>query len=637
MNVRGALRLLVPLAAVAGVLLATSEAQQAATAVKKCPTNRATLIVNGVRSCVPTARLRQRAVTTTVTSSLLESALTGPTMAPRLKNGRRARPAIPPALTRSLLRAYPGAEARLLDAGRQSLTRSQTARTRTTQKAVSVTVSEPTVSIINGAAKATGSITASEGGASATMEVGVTVKGDGGFDLDFGFSGTAPDGSRSSAGVTMREKGDSSAPTCPTATGEIPAKSGYNVTKRGSETFAAGGVTLGTAREAITGTSSAEAKGQMSPEARLLPFRFTVSAGLDYSKSAQGLAFLQSRQRAVGRGTFTGTMNPVSGDVSGATRSITVRASGFDGGAAAPEAELRRLLEKALNNQAGRLREELQGVEKRARAGECTKIIFNPASGAELNPNDKQSVRARLETVVNPTTVPQARWTASAQKGSVTPADSKAPEPTLEVTAASKGPETANIAVEATSPAGISKSTWAAKEKGLPARFSGTVNVQNVQVDSQRTTWTSVVTYTLADNTLNANGVRNARYTLTSANVTAFEDRVGNPCFNRAAGTGGTIRFGDLEIMITAAGAVSYAFVHDVGVGILSYAPEGPVPPCGPTFTNLGVAFINARTRTSALRPVGSDLKLSQPPTDDLSENALPGRTSTASWELLPS
>lgn len=469
-NVHRARRYLVPLTAIVAILLASSALETASPTVKKCPKNRATVVVNGARSCVPASRLRQRAVTTTVTSGLLDSALTGPTTPPRLKNGRRARPVIPPALTRSLLRAYPGAETRLIEAGRQSLTRSQTARTPATQKAVSVSVSAPTVTVVNGAAKVTGSITASEGGASVTLEVGGTVKGDGGFDFDIGFSGTAANGSRASAGVTMRDRRDTVAPTCPTATGEIRAKSRYDVTKRGSETFAAGGVTLGTVREATTITASSDATGRMSPEARLLPFRFTVSADLDYSKSFQGLAFLQSRQRAVGRGTLTGVMDPVSGDVSGATRSTTVGASGFDGGDQAAEATVRRQLEKSLSDQAGRLREELRRVEARARAGDCTRIVFTPGPGADLNPNDTKTVSARLETVLNTTAVPQVSWQAFAQKGRVSPADSKAPQPAFQVTAASSGPDTANITVEATSPAGISKPTWTAKE-GLPQKI----------------------------------------------------------------------------------------------------------------------------------------------------------------------
>lgn len=167
---------------------------------------------------------------------------------------------------------------------------------------------------------------------------------------------------------------------------------------------------------------------------------------------------------------------------------------------------------------------------------------------------------------------------------------------------------------------------------GLPERFTGTIRAETTN-PVERVTWTSDVTYTVAESAGHPDGSATARYRLSAASVTSFTDLAGD-CPHKATGTRGQIRFGDLELQIAAGGAVTYGFVHDVGLPGLSYVPQGPIPPCAPGYSGLGVAFLNARTATNALRPGPADLHLVQAPTPDVS--VPPFSSATASWELLP-
>jgi len=112
-------------------------------------------------------------------------------------------------------------------------------------------------------------------------------------------------------------------------------------------------------------------QARIGPDGTSKPFPLTVTASLDYSRSAGVLAFFQSRTRAVASGTLTGTMDPATGLLTGATITTNVRTSGFEGTTAAADKAFRATIEKLLNEEAGRSLKELKEIQKNVREGLC--------------------------------------------------------------------------------------------------------------------------------------------------------------------------------------------------------------------------------------------------------------------------
>jgi hypothetical protein len=338
------------------------------------------------------------------------------------------------------------------------------------------------------------------------------------------------------------------------------------------------------------------------------------------------LAFFSARSRVVANGTMSGTMNPQTGQISGASVSTTVRSSGFGGDTGAAEASFRGTLEKMMNEEGGRVLKGLREVEARARGGACTTLVLDPASPAALRPKATTRVGARLETNEGGTRVPTVRWSAVAAKGSVTPATSKAPEPKLSVTGAGSGPDTARIAVKAVSPAGISTGTWVAIDEQFPASYSGTVSFSGSLGGGLSETWQGIFTYTRTSQVTNPDGSRQALYALTGASVASH---AGSGTCTWNSGPGGTIKAGDVEIQVSAAGGWRSALLVDIEMPAVPFS----CPPA-PTTTGTPKAFLNSRTVTAGLRPMEPGGAIVGTNVTDTQATVV--QPSTASWNLAP-
>lgn len=180
-----------------------------------------------------------------------------------------------------------------------------------------------------------------------------------------------PDGSRAGLRLTVGIGGG--IPSCPSPTGTIA----------GGES-GGGAFTSDTTKDGlrVTETASFSAKRRvdtsLDEDAQLQPIRFSTTVTLDHARSLrQGP--LRVVTRLVGRGTYSGTIDPRSGAVSGGEMTVTVTASGFLDDAAA-KAAWSKTVEEALRTDVERILAAVQKVEARARGGECTRLVFTPAS-----------------------------------------------------------------------------------------------------------------------------------------------------------------------------------------------------------------------------------------------------------------
>lgn len=345
--------------AVAGIVGGVSSA---APAKKKCAKGKVALVTNGTRTCVPAARFRQRATPPpSLSASVVESAVAGGPITLRLKSGKPARPRLPKRVVRAVSGQYAAGEGELVASLQQALARTSASTVRSHE----IGFTKGTVTKSADGTSATGSI--GFGGAaggytlSGKLDIGANVSGAMNIGLDL--TVTDPTGASKTTGFAARDV-ISREQECPGTDGNLPVKSGHDVTGRSEQTFGSKNVKLGTVRGATTTTAKSSAQVKFGPDGKAQPFAFTASATFDSSNSAQVLAFFQGRTRAVGSGTMTGTIDPATGAVSGATVTTKARTSGFDKGQAAADAELRAEIEKALNEEVGRLLEKVRKAEK---------------------------------------------------------------------------------------------------------------------------------------------------------------------------------------------------------------------------------------------------------------------------------
>lgn len=594
----------------------------ASAAPAHCPKGKVTLISGGARTCVSPGAFRQRGNTLSRGAQEVRAALEGRPVRMRQKNGRVVADQIPDRLAAALARAYDRKERELAAAV-------AAARAGGVSQSTAVTITEgpgrPVTTNADGSVSGSASITASEGGKSLTAEFSVTGRASGSLDVGVDITFDAGAGQVSSRGFLIRDVNTAPRVTCPTAAGKISLDDAFGGTIRNAETFGGARVRLGAVHEATTLNVRSSARAQMSADARLTPFTVSISASLDYSRTAQALAFFSARSRAVGSGSMTATVNPVSGAVSGATVTTSSRLSGFSGPSTGNE--LDGSLRKIMDDEAGRILTRLREIEKRARSGGCTRLVFEPGSPATMKPKAKQRVVARLETDPGGAKVPVVRWRATPVKGSVAPRSSSAAAPALTVTGAAAGPLVARVDVKAVSPAGISTGAWIANGEGFPPSYSGTVSFQTPGLGGvQSETWNGVVTYTNPDELTNPDGTRTATYHLTSATIATH---VGAGLCSWTSGPGTNIKFGDLEIRVSPAGAWSSAFVVDVQMPTVPFScPPAPSQPGTPK------AFLNTRTTTAGLRPMPENGPITGTGVTDTSATTLV--PSTASWSLSP-
>ena len=162
---------------------------------------------------------------------------------------------------------------------------------------------------------------------------------------------------------------------------------------------------------------------------------------------------------------------------------------------------------------------KLKEIEKKAREGGCTHLVFVPGSPAELAPNASKSVAVSLETTPGNVTVQTVRWAAVAAKGSVSPTTSRDAKPTLAVKGAAKGPQTAAVNVKAVSPAGISQGTWIGQsDEAFPPCLPRHATLTS-ELGPITEKWTATVTYARTGQKTNPDGTKQAAYDLTAASV----------------------------------------------------------------------------------------------------------------------
>ncbi|MEW6582370.1 MAG: hypothetical protein AB1416_06385, partial [Actinomycetota bacterium] len=307
------------------------------------------------------ARYRQRGTPPSPGAAMIRDALTGTPPGLRQRNGKAAPLAIPAGLAAQVTAAYPKAESTLAAEVRAAQEQKSLARSH------AVTVTD-TALTQNANGSVTGKIGLTATGGGSTLDAAVSLTGHpdtGALDVGVDVTSTNASGDRVTKGLAVRDLLGGKTPKCPTSGGSLQVTGGVDATERSEERYGGKRVNLGTVREATTPVVKSSARAGIGADGRLQPIAFTVSASLDYSRTAQGLAFFSSRTRVVATGTMTGTVDPVTGQVSGATVTSSVRSSGFDGkDAAAAEATYRAALEKMMGEEVGRLRKKLVDAAK---------------------------------------------------------------------------------------------------------------------------------------------------------------------------------------------------------------------------------------------------------------------------------
>lgn len=619
---RPLLRLVVVSPVLAASLLASAVAGSPA-ATPACAKTQVAKTVGGARSCVAATPVRVRPAGESPAVTFLAVATT-PLPAPAWRGTKPYRPPLSAAVARRLVRGFAVTEGRAVTLVEKAVGAAIEKRRRPAHRSRAAADGITVTQNADGSVTGRGTQTTSSGGTEVTQTVGVTGKPDGTLEAEAGFEVKLADGSRLSARLTFGA-GDGIG-SCPSPAGTIAG--GGSV---------AGSFTSDATKDGLrtTQTVSVSMKQRVDSaldgDAVLQPVRFSTTVTLDHARTLrQGpLRFVT---RLVGRGTYSGTIEPRTGAVSGGVMTITTTASGFLDNAAA-RASGDAAVKDVLEGNARSLLDSVRRVEASARGGECTRLEFTPASPGELAPGATESVRVGLVARgLVPEDVPTVKWRATPEKGKATPETAQGKRLELSVTGASRGPETARVRVKATSPAGISEGTWVGQEGDLPRTYSGTVSAtSDIGNGGITDRWSGTVTYTRESVQENADGSRRARYTLTVARVESWSGTLGG-C-TATGDPGGTIKFGDLELEIGADGTWKGAFVVDVELAPTVYKcpPPAPSPPTKPK------AFLNSRTAANALRPMQPRGPLTATNLSDLAGTGLPGQKRTASWNLTPS
>lgn len=426
----------------------------------KCPKGKIVRVTNGKKACVAAKAYRQRVTKLTPGASALRRTLTGYPVKLRQKNGRVVADVIRPRLVAATESAYAAAEAELTPAVRAAMGQTASAR---------ATADGPPSITRNADGSVSGSITKTVAvdGQAVTMKLGLTghpnPAGEGTIDIEVGLA--VDDGAGTTTGRSFRLKDIISKPRkpCPTATGAAQVDGRWEGGTTASTKFGSERVHLGTVRQGQTVAVKSTGQAQIGPDGTSKPFPLTVTASFDYSRNADVLGFFQSRTRAVASGTLTGTMDPATGLLTGATITTNVRTSGFEGTTAAADKAFRDVLEKMLNDEAGRSLKALKEIEANVRKGLCGNryliklVVFTDATFATHNASG--SLRATLtatgiKTGNAPPTVFDGTTTASYRDVTFT---SKIPPCTYAVEPTIPGNIIFNLSI---TPAGLLHVTW---------------------------------------------------------------------------------------------------------------------------------------------------------------------------------
>lgn len=559
------------MAVVAGLLALGAPVAEAA--APRCPAAKLTVVVDGKRSCKARSAGRAIRPTASFTAQIVGGLLGDPLVSapsPRLDNGQRLAPAIPPALAGAARRGFAQAEA-AAHAAAEELAK-PAAQRRLASVAVPMagpvtTISKPAVSGSFQVDPKTGSgrgtigveLTSTTGKASATLGVDLEIGVNAGEAATLGgkIRVTTDDGSglrRTSIGggtVTM-----SQGAVCPDATGRIEWKNRTGTTNTSSVRQRIGPINVGAVATTFTIKTQITAIGQMSGNAELESISYTVVVDADYSHAGQALAFFQSRTRVKGKGTAAGRLDPKTGQpLAGA--SVNIATSGAGDELAKARGEVAQELEKALREVLGDIQKQMKDAEQRAQGGECTKIDTTPSAPADMEIGQSGGVQTDLLTNSGHK-VKNVRWTATATKGSVTPPTSVEDDGRgrFTVTTVGPGPEIQSMKLRAVSPAGISEAVWTARET-LP-------EVLLVSIDGKQTSLAGQLEYVWKGT---ARLVRShdprvtstAAWTVDALTIGSFTATIPGDCTGVATYAGSPdIRGGSLDLVDDPAGSRGY-------------------------------------------------------------------------------
>lgn len=420
------------------LLWATGGATPAGSA-KRCPKGKVTRVTNGTRACVPAARFRVKAsAPPSAEASALRQSLTD-TLPLRLKSGKLARPPLPASLVNAIVTTYAAKDAESRAALRAALG-TKTSKARSHE--IASTGASVAVSADGSSATATSSFGGTAGGHAITGKIEFGANAAGRLNVGFELTVTDPTGATKTNGLSARDILNRNQ-DCPGADGKLPLKGGFDVTSKEAETFGSKRVHLGEVREAVTQKVTSNAVVTYGKDGKAQPFAFTITASHYAGRSAQVLAFLQSRVSLTGTGTMTGTVDPATGKVTTGALATTVKVTGADSDPSKPQAEAKvmDLLEKLMNDELARLVESARQAEENCGKGYdvslalITNADFATSSGAgTLNATlfVKTSATGPLTyqnltfgskvaecTLINPLSV-DGTWTVTIEK---TPAD----------------------------------------------------------------------------------------------------------------------------------------------------------------------------------------------------------------------
>lgn len=588
-----------------------------------CPAGSVTRVVDGKTTCVAGSAFRVvRAPASPGVTAFHDAILERP-IGLREKNGKTVPSVVSPKLAAKAQVAYVAAETKVIAAIRAKFgLRKPSAVAARTDDGIGVSITK----LPDGSVSGTISKTVAVDDQSLTMEVEIGARRQGeDFKLDIGIKATVDDGNgtTTSRGIRLKDLDHKPTPVCPTATGAIELDGHFGFTQTSSDAYGSKRVHLGTVHEGMSVDLKTQGKAQMGPDARLQPFTFSADVRFDWSRSATALAFFGSRARAVGTGRLTATVNPTTGALSGASLSTKAKTSGYGSDTAKADATFTAMLEKMLNDQAAGQLKTLKEIEKKAREGGCTDIVFAPGSPAELAPNASKKVAVELETTPGKATVQTVRWAAVAAKGSASPGSSTSAKPTLAVKGASKGPQTAVVNVKAVSPAGISKGTWVgqSEELAFPLAYSGSVS-QSTNLGGITEKWAATVAYKRTTQKTNPDGTKQAWYDLVSASVASHTGS--GICSWSTADAAPTIKAGEIEIRVDKAGKWTSGVLVDLQLKTAQIScPPAPAAPFTPK------SFFQSRAGTS-LRPMAAKGPI------EASNLTVGPQNATASWKLVP-
>ena len=621
----------------------------------RCAGGTVAVTINGARACKPARVVAPiRSTDSDATYAAKRVFGTGGVQfaMPKLKNGAALRQAYTPAQAARIVATFRALEATGVAAAVSAVApRSGTARSLRNRAAridapAGVTISEPTVTVTDRSASVSMTATTDDGaGTSTTITAGIEARinddGTATADVRFGTKITDPSGVVNGAESAMTVLGKN-ADYCPRANGEIRYAEPFNSTSTSTISQQLGPINSGTITTVRSTSANSTGTGRMNVDATLLPIPFRVKATATLSMQGNGLigavgGVLGSFYTMSATATGAGTIDPKTGAIKGDAR-FDVRAAGS--GTPAGRASAARLALDEVRTQVGRQYAHFKMVEMRARAGDCTRLVFKPTSGAALASGETKAVTASLHDRNAGARVPNpVMWTVSAQRGKVTPTTGTKGELATKVTGiAPKAGTTASITYKAVSRVGISTAVWKGVDSPFPKSYSGTIEYRSV-IPSPETIFagSATVVYRLSSATTNPDGSKLALYSVESFSVTSIEQTsmAGGCTFTYgplAPGAPQTAETSDVEIQVTAQGAWSAAALLGVALGDrvgTAVCPPPLVMPYEPT----PKFMLNTRVPSGGLRPMDANGPIvAVGATDTLGSVG----NSTATWNLQP-